>query len=120
MANKDGVEISLDNGAAVISFLATSISDTEGIAEAGEQIQGFIEKNQPKTLIVDFSQVKFFCSRVLGLLLELRNKLEIYGGEVVISSIDPKLHRVFTITNLDKVFRFFPDKEAAVKELGTG
>ena len=38
-------------------------------------------------------------------------------GQVVISAIEPQLHRVFRITNLDKVFRFFPDKESAVQAL---
>ena len=38
----------------------------------------------------------------------------------VLDEIFPQLHRVFKITNLDKVFRFFPDKESAVKTINDG
>jgi anti-anti-sigma regulatory factor len=36
---------------------------------------------------------------------------------VVISGINPNLTRVFRITNLDKVFKFYPDVESALKAL---
>jgi len=57
-------------------------------------------------VVVDFECVKFFSSTVLGLLLDIRAKLKAYNGEVVISSINPQLYRVFKITHLDKIFKF--------------
>jgi anti-anti-sigma factor len=64
--------------------------------------------------------VKFFSSQVLGLLLAMRTRLSSYGGQVIISAINPQLHRVFKITNLDQVFRFFPDAESAIDSLKSG
>ena len=109
------VEITSEGPVAVVAFKATSISDVEGIAAAAKQITEFIDENHPNGIVFDFEQVKFFSSRVLGVLLNIRAKLETYNGEVVISAINPQLHRVFRITNLDNVFRFFPDKESAVR-----
>lgn len=117
MDEKVTVEITKEDSAAVVAFKATSISDVEGIAAASEQIKEFIEENHPNRIVFDFERVKFFSSQVLGLLLDIRANLQAYDGEVVISAINPQLHRVFTITNLDKVFRFFPDKESAVKAI---
>jgi len=114
-----GVEITSEGSAAVVTFKSASISDVEGIAVASKQIKGFIDENQPSSLIFDFGGVKFFSSQVLGLLLDIRAKLETYNGEVVISAINPRLHRVFKITNLDKIFRFFPDRESAIKTMCT-
>ncbi len=115
MENKHEVEIISQKNVAVVTFLTGSISDLEKIAAASKQIDDFISRNQPAGMVFDFGGVKFFCSRVLGLLLEIRAKLEPYGGEVVISAINPQLYRVFKITHLDKIFRFFPDKQSAVK-----
>ena len=115
MEDKLEVKISSQKDVAVVSFLASSISDLEKIAVAARQIDDFITKNRPARMVFDFGGVKFFCSRILGLLLEIRAKLETYGGEVVISAINPQLYRVFKITHLDKIFRFFPDKQSAVK-----
>ena len=119
MDDKVNVEITSEGNAAVVAFEATSISDVEGITAVAEQIREFIEKNHPEKIIFDFGKVKFFSSQVLGVLLENRARLEEYNGEVVISAINPQLYRVFRITNLDKIFRFFPDKEAAVRAMGS-
>lgn len=120
MDEKVNVEIACEESTAVVTFKTASISNTEGIAAASRQIKEFIEKNHPSKVIFDFGSVKFFSSQVLGLLLDIRANIRSYNGEVVISQINPQLHRVFRITNLDKVFRFFPDKESAVKATNAG
>jgi len=119
MDNRVGVEITRQGSAAIVAFKSTSISDVDGIAIAAKRIKEFIDENQPNTLIFDFEGVKFFSSQVLGLLLDIRTKLKPHNGEVVITAINPQLHRVFKITNLDKVFKFFPDRESATKAMDT-
>jgi anti-sigma B factor antagonist len=114
-----GLEIVSQNETAVVSFKATSISNYEGINSAAERIREYVDKNKPAMMVFDFEQVKFFSSQVLGLLLEIRAKLHELGGKVVISAIDPRLHRVFAITNLDRIFKFFPDKQSALKAVKT-
>ncbi|MGD9109967.1 MAG: STAS domain-containing protein [Phycisphaerales bacterium] len=104
----------------VVSFQARSISDYNGISAASEKIRKFVEENSPRAVVFDFGQVKFFSSQVLGLLLEIRARLKSSESEVVISSIDPQLYRVFKITNLDKIFRFFDSKEKAIEALAVG
>jgi len=119
MHEKVGAEITEENSVAVVAFKSACISDVEAIATASRQIKEFIDKNHPNSLIFDFEGVKFFSSGVLGLLLDIRAKLETYNGKVVISAINPRLHRVFKITNLDKIFKFFPNKQSAVKAANT-
>ena len=115
MDEEIGMEIAGGGSVAVVVFKAASISNAEKIMAAAKQIKQFIEENRPNRIVFDFGGVKFFSSHVLGMLLDIRTKLETCGGEVVISAIEPRLHRVFKITNLDKIFKFFPDKENAVK-----
>jgi len=109
------IEIIRHGSAAAVAFKSASISNVDRIVVASKQIKDFIDKYRPNRLVFDFKGVKFFSSQVLGLLLEIRAKLKTYDGEVVISEINPQLHRVFKITNLDKIFKFFPDKESAIK-----
>ena len=117
MAKSKELEIISEGNIAVVSFYAASMSSPQPIAKAGRKISEFIEQNHPKAVVFDFSRVKFFSSQLLGLLLDIRAKLKNYGGVAVISAIDPNLHRVFKITNLDKIFEFFPDRKTAVKSL---
>lgn len=114
------VKIADEAGVAVVEFQATSISGSEGIALASEQIRSYVAEHQPNMLLFDFGKVKFFSSQVLGLLLDMRSRLKEYGGRVAISTIDPQLCRVFRITNLDKIFNFYPTKSQAVAEMTCG
>lgn len=111
------IEINIQQDTAVVLFKSAQVCGAEGIAAASRQIYDYIEKNNPKLMVVDFEQVKFFSSQVLGLLLNIRNRLKAYGGELLISAINPQLYRVFRITNLDKIFQFFPNRESAVKKI---
>jgi anti-sigma B factor antagonist len=113
------VKICSQGRVVVVGFRNTTISDVEAVLSASREVKEYIEQNHPKRLIFDFDNVKFFSSQVLGMLLDIRAKVEMYSGQVVISSINPQLHRVFRITNLDKIFRFFPDKDSAVEAIGT-
>lgn len=119
MSEQVSVEITSVGPVAVVSFTDASLCDIEQIDAASKQIKEFINKNHPNRLVFDFEGVRFFSSQVLGVLLETRATLEPYDGEVVISAISPQLHRVFKITNLDQIFRFFPDKQSAVKAVTT-
>lgn len=109
------MEITTEANATVVAFKSASMSDVDGIAAAAWRIRNFAESERPQTLIFDFEAVKFFSSQVLGLLLDVRKKLEESGGQVVVSGINPQLHRVFKITNLDKVFQFFPNRQEAIR-----
>lgn len=119
MSSKTGVEITGGGNLAVVAYKAASITNVEEILAISKEINEFIEENHPSRIIVDFENVKFFSSMVLGLLLDMRAKLKMHDGEVVVSAINPQLYRVFKITNLDKVFRFFPDKKSAVEAMST-
>jgi anti-sigma B factor antagonist len=109
-----GLDIVREGNVAIASFTSTCISDVEQITNASTQVKQFIEANHPGRMVFDFSNVRFFSSQVLGLLLEARARLEPYHGEVAITSLSPQLLRVFKITNLDRIFNFYPDRAAAI------
>jgi anti-anti-sigma factor len=110
-----GLDIVREGNVAIASFTSTCISDVEQITNASTQVKQFIEANRPGRMVFDFSNVRFFSSQVLGLLLEARARLEPHHGEVAITSLSPQLLRVFKITNLDRIFTFYPDRAAAVE-----
>jgi anti-anti-sigma factor len=116
MAGEFKIEIKENEGnVAIVAFQSPSMSDVDAITAASTKIKKYVKKNKPRMLIFDFEAVKFFSSLVLGLLLDIRGKMSAYNGEVLISGINPQLHRVFKITNLVKIFRFFPDRQSAIE-----
>ncbi len=119
MDEKQTVEITVNEDVTVVAFTSACISGVEEVQAASEKVTRFISENYPKKIVIDFQQVKFFTSQTLGLLMDIWRRLKDYNGRVVISGINPQLHRVFKITNLDKIFEFYPDRRSALENIGT-
>jgi anti-sigma B factor antagonist len=63
-----------------------------------------IQQTSGIQLIINFQNVKFLTSSVLGLLIRISKKVYEAEGTLRLCSIGPKILEVFRITRLDKVF----------------
>ena len=88
----------------IVTFTEERIVDEEQIRELQESFGPIIEKNEEKELILNFVNVKFMTSALLGLLVRIHKKVCESGGRLRLSNLDPNLHKVFEITQLTKVF----------------
>lgn len=119
MNERDIVEITKVNDAAVVSFGRKSIGSGAGVEEITDHLRRFVVEQKPPKVVVDFDGVGYFSSMMLGLLVDLWKRMKQYGGRMLISGIDPQLTRVFRITNLDTLFEFAPDRTAALSRLSS-
>jgi anti-sigma B factor antagonist len=117
MEQKGIMEIEIRDGVTVVRFDTAAIIAADGLEIVARDLRELVGQRQSTKMIVDFSSVVFFSSQMLGLLVDVWRRLKDCGGIVVISGINPNLTRVFRITNLDKVFQFYPDVESALKAL---
>jgi anti-sigma B factor antagonist len=118
MDQKDSIQITQHGPVAVVVFAMASITDAQVIAMASKKIHEFLEgEARPGWIIFDFEGVNFFSSQILGLLLEIRARMQATGGKVLISAVSPSLLRVFKTTNLDRIFKIFPNSRAAMEAL---
>jgi anti-anti-sigma factor len=109
----------VDNeGVIVNSFNDSSILDTATIEQLGRDLYQYPDVQHKQKLVLDFSNVKFLSSHALGILLTLNKKLAAIKGTLAICGLRSELMKVFTITSLDKMFKFYPDDAAALKSFG--
>lgn len=113
MGQDQPIQVTVDGQTTILTFLIPTITDTQLISQLSEQIHSVIEHNKPATLVFDFSQVNFFTSQVLGLLLQARSKMQAIGGKIVLRSLSKNLQRVFKVTYLDRFFQFEPADQTA-------
>jgi len=88
----------------IVTFTEERIVDEEQIRELQESFGPVIEKNQDKELILNFVNVKFMTSALLGLLVRIHKKVCELDGQLRLSNLDPSLRKVFEITQLTKIF----------------
>ena len=101
----------------IVGFSEPTLLNAYHVNESAKELYNLIEKQGHRWIVLDLSTIKMLSSQTLGVFLNTRQKLEKLGGKVVISGIDPKLSRVFRITNLDSMFEFFSDTSLAVESL---
>ena len=99
----------------IVGFSEPTLLNAYNVNESAKELYNLIEKQGHRWIVLDLSTIKMLSSQTLGVFLNARHKLEKLGGKVVISGIDPKLSRVFKITNLESVFEFFADTSLAVE-----
>jgi anti-anti-sigma factor len=99
----------------VVTFSDSSILDAATIDQIGKELYRLVDEQNKQKLILDFSAVQFLASLTLGVLMTLNRKMQAIKGKLVFCGLKKELMKVFTITNLDKLFKFYPDDAAALK-----
>ena len=120
MENKAMIEITTggkNSDICIVSFASASISGISDIDQISEKLRRFIADNKPGKMVIDFADVRFFSSQLLGFLVDVWRRLKDYDGRLLICGINPHLTRVFKITSLDRIFKFYPDRAGAVEAL---
>jgi anti-sigma B factor antagonist len=98
------IEVEYGINVTFATFTAERIVDEQQIQDIQKAFSEVIEKNQSNRLILNFANVEFMTSALLGLLVRIHKKVCELGGRVQLSNLDPNLRRVFEITQLTKVF----------------
>lgn len=69
-----------------------------------------------KNIVLDLSRTNFMSSIVLASLVFMLKRSKEAGGNIVFCGIKDAVRRVLDMTNLDKIFDIFYDKEQAIAQ----
>jgi len=114
---KPKVSVAYVENATIITFTDESILEEKDIQKLQESIMSVIEQAERINLILDFRNVRFLSSAVLGLLIRVSKKVYERDGQLKLCNINPKIYEIFKITRLTKIFDIFKDIESAVESL---
>ena len=98
----------------VVSLGSSTILDGITVEAVARRLFELVDQQARRKILLDFSQVKFLSSSMLGVLIRLQKRAGAIKGRVVIVGLRPELHRVFKITRLDKIFNFYRDEAEAL------
>ncbi len=79
------------------------ILDEAQIAELRQLLDPVIEHNGTARLLLNFENVRFMTSAMLGLLVRVHKNVRQNGGRLEILNLDPNLRKVFEIAQLTKI-----------------
>jgi anti-sigma B factor antagonist len=118
MASNSGLVTSEIQGATVVNFRNQSILDGTVIHRIATELYALVEEQAHRKIILDFTDVRFLSSQMLGTLIALQKKSVLIQGKIVICGLRPDLAKVFKIMKLEKLFAFAADEHEALTKLG--
>src|SRR6187431_197242 len=101
------------DGILTVVFDDARILDETKLEELGRELLETLNKTTEERVILDFRNVKFMSSSMLGKLIQVNKKAGEFKVKLKFCSIDPEIRQVFKITKLDKVFDITDDDAAA-------
>jgi anti-sigma B factor antagonist len=117
-AIKPRISVKYAGSATVVSFTDERILEEKDINELQESLMSVIESASGKiSLILDFGNVRFLSSAVLGLLIRVSKRIYEQEGQLRLCNINPKIYEIFKITRLTKTFDIHTDVESAAEDL---
>ena len=102
------------DGVTVVNFLDKRILDEPTIQAIADQLFSLVDDSGKRELLLNFSNVEYLSSAALGKLINLHKKLTGVQGKLAMCNVIPQIYEVFSITKLDKIFKIFPDQDAAM------
>jgi anti-sigma B factor antagonist len=101
-----------------VTFNESRILDESSIKAIYEEITELVEKTPRIKLILDFDQVDYLSSAVLGKLVALNKEVLKDKGHLVLANIKAPILEVFRITKLDKVLDIKENAFESMKSFG--
>jgi len=108
------IDVSKQEKAEIAKFKDKKILDETALDELRVELVRLINDRQGLNLLLDFSNVEFMSSAVLGLLGQIHRKMGTLKGKLKMCSIHPQIYEVFKLTNLNKLFSIHKDPAEAM------
>ena len=98
----------------IVLFKDKKILDDTVLDEIKTEINRLMGSNAGLDMLLDFANVEFMSSAMLGLLGQLHRKIGAGKGRLKMCGIRPEIFQVFKLTNLDKLFKIYADTPAGL------
>lgn len=112
---KPKISVEYSENATIVAFEDEKILDDATIKAIETSIMSVVEQADGVNMILDFCNVRFLSSAVLGLLIKISKKVYEKDGQLRLCNIDPKIYEIFEITRLIKIFDICKNLEEATE-----
>jgi len=113
------ISVEYAKSATIVTFVDEKILEETDIQALQESVMSVIEGSERINLILDFCNVRFLSSAVLGLLMRISKKVYEGEGQLRLCNISPRIYEIFKITRLTRIFDIYEDVKSAAEGLPT-
>ena len=114
MAESHYLKLTDVEGVTIVDFSDATVLDAYHIDRISKELYELSQAGENCRLILDLATIRMLSSQTLGVFINMRKKMHTSGGRMVFAGVDPRLYRVFKVTNLQDMFEFFEDRATAL------
>jgi anti-sigma B factor antagonist len=103
-SNEPAITVGYGTDVTIATFNEPTILNEQQIRDLEAELLTVIANNGEKRLILDFENVQFMSSAFLGLLVKVHKRVIEAGGTLQLYNLNPKIHKIFEITKLTRIF----------------
>jgi anti-sigma B factor antagonist len=89
--------------------------DLQNSPELRTELLDLLNKNSPKRLVVNLSQVPYMDSSAIAVLVEVLQKVRKSGGKVYLTNLQPRVKGLLEIARLGTIFNIVNEEAEALK-----
>jgi anti-sigma B factor antagonist len=110
------LKLQVDGEVAVVDFVDSSLMfETSLVEQIGNELQSLVNEQGRKRILLDFSNVQYLSSTMLGQLARLGKALQQAGGQLKITGLGPVLSDTFRISHFESLFAIYDDRASAMR-----
>jgi len=102
--NEPAITVGYGTDVTIATFNELTIIEEQQIRDLEAELVTIVRNNGAKRLLLNFENVQFMSSAFLGLLVKVHKRVIEADGTLQLHNLDPKIHKIFEITKLTKVF----------------
>lgn len=91
------------------------ICDGEALRLLSEELTSLVDVEGRNRLLINLGAVEYLSSSAIGVLIVVRKKARSRQGVVGLCNLQPDIHAMFTITQMDQLFDIKSNEEDALK-----
>jgi len=108
------LRIQKQNDVAVVSFATSRILDQSNVQQLGEEFDSLVDQFHFNRIVVNFDNVSYMSSAVMGKLVSLLKKVKGAGGRLKLCNIEKGIYEIFEIMRFDKMFEIAGSEDEAI------
>lgn len=114
------IDVSIERGVSVVRLGAEFDSLYESELVKLQSLRDLAETASPPAMLIDLSNVKFFGSSFIGLLMATANRLKERGdGRLGICGLTPFARMAFESTKVDTIFALYSSRDEGLTALAS-
>ena len=112
-------KVSQDRGVHVMELTLPIVVDPADFDKLNETIGDATDSHGGERWVLDLHQVEYVGSALLGLLVNLRQRIKSAGGRLVLCGLNENVAKALQTCSLHNLFTITPGRDEAVKRAGS-